>query len=380
MTCPSRRKYSGGYFPILKWRHRELAALSHLDVAAADCITPIFELPPEQWNFDFGRPSENLRVKYANLGIHLLASWKNRRCAIDAPFLEITLGGSDAELLDFVFHQARSWGCIAIPVFGWQRTASYLQAVKRAIAVDGHGACLRLHVEDVDSSLALRVKDALDAIALKRSDCDLVIDFGARAPLSAASHVAAIETAFAHIPHLSTWRNVIIASTSIPAALPHDMFWPRGDLDRLEWSGFIEALCGARSGGFDISYSDYGVVHPNSEMVDPRLIGRDLSLVYAREGFWSVYAPNSIGTYAIENIALTCYRDMLADTHMNDVRSECWADKQIRRLAQSWNPEQAQLIWPQLATNRHLSVVGRQLGELRRIGSEVIDPRTAMHR
>ena len=380
MTCPSRRKCSGGYFPILKWRHRELAALSYLDVADADCITPIFELPPEQWNFDIGRPSENLRIKYANLGIQLLASWKNRRCAIDAPYIDTTSRRSGAELLDFVFHQARSWGCTAIPVFGWQRGEPYLRAVKRALALDGNGACLRLHIEDADSSLALRVQDALDVIALKRSDCDLVIDFGASVPMSPANYVTAIQSAFTHIPHLATWRNVIIARTSIPAALPQDMFWPRGRVDRQEWTGFLDASRAALRGLEGISYSDYGVVHPNSEMVDPRLIGRDISLVYARDGFWSIYAPNCVGTNAIESIALTCFQDMLADTQAKDIRSECWADSQIRRLALGLNLEQAQIIWPQLATNRHLSVVGRQLTDLRKNRAEISDPRPAMHR
>ena len=380
MSGRSRREKSTSYFPILKWRHKELAALSYLDQIDADYITPVFELPPEQWDFDIGRPSEDLRAKYARFGIHLSAAWKNRRCAIDSPYLSASPSTGGGHILNLVFEQARSWGCVAFPVFGLHCDEAYLHAVKRVQILDGHGACLRLQIEDVDETVFMRMQRTLQAVAAQPSNCDLLIDFGANAPLSASCHVTSVSALLASVPFLDDWRNVIVARTSIPAALPHDLYWPRGDVDRYEWSGYLSAASAPSQNGIDISYSDYGVVHPSSEMVDPRLIGRDLSLVYARDDHWSVYAPRGAGAYEIESIARACCSDGIADQTLVDTRSSCWADAQIQRLAVGQDAELAHAIWPQLATNRHLSVVARQLANQRFTGTDFINRCTTSDR
>lgn len=364
MPASSRRNSSTSYFPILKWRHKELAALSYLDEADADYVVPVFELPPEQWNFDIGRPSEDLRAKYARFGINLSAAWKNRFCAIDSPYLAESSSATSAtsgHILDLVFEQARTWGCVAYPVFGLQYGAAYLHAVKRAHLLDGHGACLRLRVDDIDETALARVQQTLHAVAVQPSACDLLIDFGADAPTSALNYVTSINALLASAPFLEQWRNVIVARTSMPPALPHDLYWPRGDVERHEWSGYVGATTAISRSRIDISYSDYGVAHPSSEMVDPRLIGRDLSLVYAYDDHWRIYAPRGGGANEMEKIARHCSWDSVAEQMPSYARSPCWADTQIQRLASGVGTEHAHTVWPQLSTNRHLSVVARQL-------------------
>ena len=366
MSDHRQRSDSDSYFPILKWRHKKLAALSYLDEADADYITPVFELPPELWNFDIGRPSEDLRAKYARFGMHLSAAWKNRRCAIDSPYLSASPAAGGTHILDLVFEQARSWGCVAFPVFGLHCEEAYLLAVKRAQVLDGHGACLRLQIEDIDETVLMRLQQVLQMAAAQPSICDLLIDFGANAPVSVSCHVASVIGLLASIPFLDEWRNVIVARASIPAALPHDMYRPSGEVGRHEWSGYLRASVAlSQSRADNISYSDYGVAHPNSEMVDPRLIGRDLSLIYARDDHWSVYAPQGVGASAMKDIALGCCSDSIGDLGTAEIRSLCWADTQIRRLAAGLDAELAHAVWPRLATNRHLSMVARLLSTQR---------------
>ena len=370
MPGASRGKSSTSYFPILKWRYKELAALSYLDEAEADYVVPVFELPPEQWNFDIGRPSEDLRAKYARFGIHLSAAWRNRLCAIDSPYLSESSSANSGHILDLVFEQARTWGCVAYPVFGLQCGEAYLHAVKRAHLLDGHGACLRLRVEDVDETAFVRVHQTLHAVGVQPSACDLLIDFGADAPPSASNYVTSATALLASVPFRDHWRNVIVARTSMPPALPHDLYWPRGDVDRHEWSGYLSATTSMSQSRVDISYSDYGVAHPSSEMVDPRLIGRDLSLVYAYHDHWDVYAPRGGGADEMERIARTCCRDSAPEQRNVNARASCWADTQLQRLATGVGAELAHTFWPQLSTNRHLSVVARQLANPQLTGSD----------
>ena len=368
MAGASRGKSSTSYFPILKWRHKELAALSYLDEAEADYIVPVFELPPEQWNFDIGRPSEDLRTKYARFGITLSAAWRNRLCAIDSPYLSEPSSANRGHILDLVFEQARTWGCVAYPVFRLQYGEAYLHAVKRAHLQDGHGACLRLRVEDMDETVFVRVHQTLRAVAVQPSACDLLIDFGADAPPSASNYVLSVTDLLGSVPFLEQWRNVIVARTSMPAALPHDLYWPRGDVSRHEWSGYLSATTSTSRS--DISYSDYGVAHPSSEMVDPRLIGRDLSLVYAYDDHWDVYAPRGGSANEMERIAQNWCRDNAADQRTVNTRSSCWADTELQRLATGVGAEHAHTLWPQLSTNRHLSVVARQLANSQWVASD----------
>ena len=360
MPSIGRTSGSASYYPILKWRHRELAALSQLDDGDAECVVPVFELPLEQWNFDTGCPSEDIRLKYARFGINLSATWKNRPCAIDSPYLSESHSAENRHILDLVFEQARTWGCHAMPVFGLCCTEQYLRAVKRAHLIDGFGACLRLRLEDMQETLDERIHDLLWTTTVQPSHCDLMIDFGANVPSSAPHYVSLVTSVASRIPFLDNWRNVIVACTSMSAALPHDLYRPRGNVARHEWPGYLAANAALGGSGVHLSYADYGVAHPSAEMVDPRLLGRDGSLVYARQDGWDVYAPQLGRETEIGLLAKICCDDS-SRHHREDGQAPCWADVQIQRLAFGGGCEFARTTWPQIPTNRHLSVVARQL-------------------
>ena len=108
-------------------------------------------------------------------------------------------------------------------------------------------------------------------------------------------------------------------------------------------------------------------------MVDPRLIGRDLSLVYAREDHWNVYAPRGGGASEMERIARNCCCESAADHGPPDARSSCWADTQIQRFAAGVSTELAHSVWLQLSTNRHLSVVARQMANPQLTSSDAMN-------
>lgn len=148
---------------------------------------------------------------------------------------------------------------------------------------------------------------------------------------------------------------------TVPAALPFDMFWPHGVLSRCEWTGYLCASDMLRRYGLRLSYADYGVHHPNAEMVDPRLVGRDLALVYATNESWLVFVSNAGEARGIRHIA-NQWRDhpyrRRADIYAS---SPCWADSQIELFCSTEITPYELKMWPQLATNRHLSVASRQV-------------------
>lgn len=355
------------YLPILKWRQREVSALSKLLPSDRDNVMPVFELPMEPWNFDCGRPQLVGLTPYRDFGCRLSDAWGAKRCAIDAPHV----GGYEASLqslvLDSIFHQARTYGCVAVPVVGTDRSPAYLRAIRRICSKDGQGLCIRLHHEDIDQHTASQIASLLSTLQVHPGQCDVLIDFEACVSSSPNSHSHATCAALEWLPCLNSWRSLTVAATAMPVALPVDMFCPQGDIIRDEWAGFLIAAEEMWRRGIVLSFADYGVHHPRSDMVDPRLIGRHLTLIYASESHWTIYASPYEEVLAIREVARRCLSRLKRSTYTNHrddgsaTATPCWADTQIARLCDSEIDHQALRLWSQIATNRHVSLVSRQL-------------------
>ena len=348
------------YHPILKWRSRELSALRHLARADRESITPIFEVPPEPWNFDTGRPFSSGRGLFQEFGRRLAHTWGALKCAIDAPHESREDTTLQSMVLDSVFHQARISGCWAVPVVGIDRSEMYVNSVRRIIAKDGNGLYVRIRQSDFHEQLDTRLAGLLEDIEIGPSHCDLLLDFEANATSSAVAYADAVAAAVDQLPFLRSWRSIVLCSTAMPAALPFDMYWPYGIVPRTDWIGFSSASALLYRRGLTISFSDYGVHHPNAEMVDPRLIGRDAALVYCNEENWIVFASAGHQTGGIRAIAERWKGHTFGAESVTESEHHCWADAQIERICDGdVSPDELEL-WPQLATNRHLWLVSRQ--------------------
>jgi len=349
------------YHPILKWRERELSALGRLTTSDRENIRPIFELPPAPWDFDAGRPLDAQVSRYRNFGARLAEAWGNRRCAIDAPHESGTGSGLPSVVLDTVFYQARINGCIASPVVGVDRSDAYLRAAGRIARIDGHGLSIRIRQSQFDATLDARLRETLVNVGADPTQCDILVDFEANSMHSSTSFAESACEAIFQLPFIEAWRSLVLCSTAMPAALPFDMYWPVGPITRHDWTGYLLAANLLKQQGLDLQFADYGVQHPNSEMVDPRLIGRDLALVYATNDIWQVYASPSADSSAIREIALQWRSDVFRRSRQSPARElDCWADAQIALSCDVEITAQELALWPQISTNRHLSVVSRQ--------------------
>lgn len=348
------------YHPILKWRSRELSALRHLAREDRESITPIFEVPPEPWNFDTGRPLRSGPALFQEFGQRLAHAWGALKCAIDAPHESREDATLQSMIIDSVFHQARMSGCWALPVVGLERSEMYVNAVRRILAKDGHGLYFRIRQSDLCDQLDIRIASLLELIGIEPSRCDLLLDFEGYATSSAGTYADAVAAAVDQLPFVRSWRSIVLSSTAMPAALPFDLYWPHGIVPRTDWTGFRSASALLHRRGLAISFSDYGVYHPNTEMVDPRLIGRDAALVYCNEENWVVFASAGTQTGGIRAVAERWKAHTFPYGSTHDSETRCWADAQIDRICEGEISADELELWPQLATNRHLWLACRQ--------------------
>ena len=349
------------YHPVLKWRKRELLALSKLASSDRSNVIPLLELPPAAWDFDLGRPVNNLASLFHGWGSQLASTWGGQQCAIDVPCEWDEWSGLSTLVLDAVFHQARDAGCSAYPVLGLDRSTAFLQSVRRILTVDDRGVCVRLRAATLTEGDVRAIPQLLSAVHAAPEQCDLLLDFEADAPGSVAEFVEACRTIVVRLPFAGRWRSVVLCATSMPAALPFDLYWPQGRIHRRDWQGYLRAQQLLQQSGLTASYGDYAVQHPSAERVDPRLVGRDLTLVYTIADQWLIFAGNSRVAHGIREIALQWQRNHPVGVSEQEFEFRCWADDEIVRLASSDVAEPFPETWSQVATNRHISVVSRQL-------------------
>jgi hypothetical protein len=206
-----------------------------------------------------------------------------------------------------------------------------------------------------------RLANFLSHLSAHSSDCDLLIDFESRVHDSPNLLEADLCAVLAKLPTARLWRSLVVAATAIPAALPFDQFWPHGAVARLEITNYLRTAAHPSASSFRWNFSDYAVQHPNAEMVDPRLVGRALTLVYATADDWTIFPAPGPDAVGIRHVAREWKSIKDAQPLSLGGGGECWADEQLEWLCDSRIDVDALLAWTQIATNRHISVTARQM-------------------
>ena len=120
------------YVPILKWKLGEYQALSRLENAVKDRVTPLIEIPAVGYDFENSRTAKSLDDHLKDFGRRLKAKWPARLCFVDTKNIAASERLADASHpLTRVLTLARSEGCMAIPVVSLSSDADYRQELRR---------------------------------------------------------------------------------------------------------------------------------------------------------------------------------------------------------------------------------------------------------
>jgi len=204
------------YVPVLRWQRGEQKALAALEGSDKDSLTPLIEVPPDDFLPTDPATPINLKARFPRLTAALELAVGTRSVFVDFGLLDDAVLSSNLPPVQSFFALLSGGGVAAIPVVRLRRPAAY-QAAIRTLSKHTGEIALRLARGDLarptlqDEILAL-----LAAYGLKHEDVHLIVDLGLLA-----------ESAFkflyvcSRVPELSRWRTFTALAGSFPKDLGH---------------------------------------------------------------------------------------------------------------------------------------------------------------
>jgi len=101
------------------------------------------------------------------------------------------------------------------------RNTDYQTAVRRILAIDRRGVCLRLTLAQIhDKDFQQLLERQLDYFGVSKADVDLIVDLEAPTLFEPmAGFVAMLSATFRRIPRLEAWRTFTLLGTSFPKSM-----------------------------------------------------------------------------------------------------------------------------------------------------------------
>ncbi|UOB55528.1 beta family protein [Burkholderia pyrrocinia] len=353
------------YVPVLKWRQGEYLALSRLDPAVRDWVTPLFEVPTEAWDFEAEAPAKSLDEHLAKFGVRLKQKWDSRRCFVDSPFIDGEASvDNGTHHLAHIFDLARVAGAMPVPVLGLGRSEAYIGAVRAIVDRDGRGACLRLTPDDFGVSMHAEVDALLKGIGIDEGACDLVLDCAADIATSPKMQALVWKGLLDELPKVADWRSITIAGTSFPQTLPSALFRPSGVIKRHDWLGY-KSLVGMLPAGVRVpTFGDYGVAHPETELIDPRMLDPNAKVKYTINDEWFIAMGVQVKKHGRAQYADVCRSIVSARPPIFMGGAYSYGDKFIEDCANGDGSTGGASTWPMVGSNHHVTKVVRDVATL----------------
>jgi hypothetical protein len=324
----------------------ELTALQHVAPADRERIFPLVEV---EW--DEATPDS----APGKVPTQLASAWGSNPLVLDASAADELDGGVDG--VTDLLGRLRGEGISAIPAAGLSSSAEFLDAAANA---SEHGLCLRLTAEDLGTGpgLASAIDEILTAAGADAHDVDLVIDFGPVDEASLSLHSALLALAFPNIPHIESWRHIVVLSGAFPPSLAIEtkQIVPIARADAALWRQ-AAATGGARR---TLDFGDYGVTHPR--MVAAGSYRSAPNVRYAHGDDWKAMKwtlraeEGHSGMYSVARI--------MRDRGVFDEPEFSWGDAELHSRADGHGGPGNGTQWKAWSTSHHIAKVSSRLSTL----------------
>jgi hypothetical protein len=259
----------GQYVPILTGKAGELTAMANLEPGSALGLTPLIDVPP------FPRPHpprpgkdpeppKDPATELGNLLARLASRWgSDHRVLSDLDgFERYKPGGLHA--VAWTADRVNAIGLRLALVVSSRSTAAYREAA--VVARDEFAdLVLRVHcgVDDDPSFIRDDLLTLSKSLSISPSTTDVIVDLG-RLP-SGWWDVDAVAEILKAVMDKSSWRSVVLASTSLPDFPTLDAVdgLPFDRRDWRLWRGITDQI------GTRVAFADYGITGPRPQRDDP---------------------------------------------------------------------------------------------------------------
>lgn len=353
------------YRPLTLARAGELAALARLKPATHTAITPIFQAPPREWDFESSKFSKTLPAHLSQLPTKLFNARGTRPAFLDTGLLDSEPPIQGLHPLEHLIREARALGLPLTPATAPDRSPAYETAVRNLHRDFSRGVAIMLDATQwltVDPSA---LPDTLRRLGLDPAEIDIVVDYGAsEGPLIEAAATAEVLAVNA----LGAFRSVTLGGGSFPDT----QGVPRGITThpRTDWAIWRNVAARLRAGGNPVpDYSDRLILRPESiELsIDPRFISISATLRYTTEDDWLFAkgelfkgpAGKSKGGAALMSPLAALIKHPQYATPIR-TQAEDWIEAVVSGSATPGNPTK----WREWGTVRHFEVMEHLLATI----------------
>lgn len=348
------------YVPILKWRQGEQLALRELDPQVRGRLTPLIEIPPVTWDYENDCPAKTIDEHVNGVADSIRRNWGDRPAFIDLPWC-LDDRVSDGRLaVEKVFDDLLAKDQPAVPVTGLARSTNYQSAIRRIVARDRLGVCIRIEPEDWEDpgTLNQEVSELCDELGVRRQQCDLLIDFKSVAGVSVGSIVLLATSLLGMLDGINEWRTLIWAGSAFPENLigiPADAMT---HIPRSEWQAWSN-IARRNSVARVPTFGDYAISHPEPSDVDPRVMRMSANLRYTTSDSWLVLKGRNVRQHGHEQFNALC-RALVGHPDYSGPGFS-WGDSYIDRCARGVDGPGNASMWRRVGVSHHLTLVTHAL-------------------
>jgi hypothetical protein len=354
------------YVPILLTKRGERRGVSDLDPAVKGRMTPLFVVPPVDWDYESEAPAKTIDQHLAPVGSDIAACWGAEPAFVDLYFTEDHERMSSGQHpLAYVIEQGNVAGASLIPTISLSRDAAYRAAVAAAHARDGRGICVRLPLAEWPSATgAAALNDLLTDLSISPAEVDLILDLETEVVGSPGLVTAVARTELASLPRIRDWRSLTVASAGFP--LP-PLNYAKGIsvIDREDWLAYQSVATGVAPPRMP-TFADYGAgtLDPTVD-VDPRVMSISATFRYAVPDAW-LFAKGDLfkgrAGLGMGGAAMVPVASALSSHPLFAGASHCAGDQFVINAAagNGGNPEG----WRRAATTHHLTHVVTEIANL----------------
>lgn len=272
------------YRPLTLARAGELAAVAHLKSTTHSAISPIFQAPPRDWDFESSDYTKTLQAHLSQLPAKLAKARGKHPAYIDTGLLDAETPVNGLHPVEHLVREAHVLGLPLTPATSPDRSGAHDTAVKNLHKDFGRGVIILLDEERWVTIVPTALPDAVSRLGLTPDKIDVVIDYGSsEGRLVEAAAVAEVQAVNA----LGAFRSVTLGGGAFPdtQGLARGITsHPRSDWS--VWTNVVAALTAA--GQRTPDYTDRLILRPDSiePKIDPRFMSISAALRYTTEDEW----------------------------------------------------------------------------------------------
>ena len=344
------------YVPILKWRQGEYLALERLPNDVKECVMPLIEVPPLEWDFEKGQYAKNIDEHLKLFITRFIKKWGKRKAFIDLHLIDPTSRMvNGVHPLTYVFVEALKNELEVIPVTGLNRGTDYQRAVKKSIGQFSNGVCLRLSINDV---LKLSQMNRLDTFmhyhSIEFSELDVVLDLEAPDFNPITQFARLLHNQIQNLSEIERVRSFTIIGSAFPKSMGQLSIGAQ-IIERSEWNLYREYCGQLTASERKPQFGDYAISNPALLQLDMRLIKPAASLRYTIDGGWYIHKGTNVRDNGFSQYKKICLKLMKSRHFQGGTYSP--GDKYIKECGEGAASTGNLTVWRWVGTNHHITKV-----------------------